>query len=104
MSAYVSNVSPLAAALRESETLSRLAERLQESRRRMDCIAPALPAALLAQVQGGPIDADGWTLLAASPAVAAKLRQLVPDLTSNLCRANFTPLPIRVKVLPRQGT
>lgn len=99
MPAHVNHVSPIAAALRDSEPLARLAERLHESRRRLDCIAAALPPALAAQVQCGPIDTDGWTLLAGSPAVAAKLRQLVPRLQAMLTERNFTDLPIRVKVL-----
>lgn len=99
MPAHANNVSPLAAALRDSEPLARLAERLHESRRRLDCIAPVLPSTLATQVQSGPIDADGWTLLAASPAVAAKLRQLVPTLQALLTERRFTHLPIRVKVL-----
>jgi hypothetical protein len=100
MPGHANHVSPLAAALRDSEPLARLAERLHESRRRLDCIASALPPELAAQVQSGPIDADGWTLLAASPAVAAKLRQLVPRLQAKLTDGRFTELPMRVKVLP----
>jgi len=99
MPAHANNVSPLASALRDSEPLARLAERLHESRRRLDCIASALPPALAAQVQSGPLDTDGWTLLAASPSVAAKLRQLVPQLQAMLNERHFTDLPIRVKVL-----
>jgi hypothetical protein len=33
--------------------------------------------------------------------VAAKLRQLVPQLRASLIEGKFTDLPIRVKVLPR---
>ena len=100
MPALAHNVSPLATALRTSEPLARLAERLHESQRRLDCIGPLLPAGLAAQVHSGPIDADGWTLLAASPAVAAKLRQLVPRLQAALVESGFADLPMRVKVLP----
>lgn len=100
MPAFAHNVSPLASALCASEPLARLAERLHASQRRLDCIGPLLPADLAAQLRSGPIDADGWTLLAASPAVAAKLRQLVPRLQAALVEGGFTEMPIRVKVLP----
>ncbi|MFO1217520.1 MAG: hypothetical protein U1E89_03945 [Burkholderiaceae bacterium] len=100
MTALARNVSALSSALQASETLLRLAERLQESRLRLEAIRPLLPAELAAHVQSGPLDADGWTLLAASPAVAAKLRQLVPRLRTLLTEGKFTDIQIRVKVLP----
>ncbi len=100
MSAHARNVSPLAAALQSSEPLSRLAERLRESRERLRCIENVLPDPLAQQLRPGPIDADGWTVLASNSAVAAKLRQLVPDLQATLLAAGHKALPIRVKVLP----
>jgi hypothetical protein len=100
MPVHARNVSPLAQALQSSEPLARLAERLRESQRRFDCIRPALPAPLADQLRPGPVDADGWTLLAGSPAVAAKLRQLVPDIQTALDAARLASLPIRIKVLP----
>ena len=75
---------PLADALRSSKPLALLAERLRESKRRFDCIAPVLPGALAAQARPGPVDEHGWTVLAANAAVAAKLRQLVPLLDGTL--------------------
>jgi hypothetical protein len=101
MPVYARNVSPLASALQASEPLVRLTERLHESRRRLDVVRPLLPPELAAHVHSGPVGADGWTLLAESPAVAAKLRQLVPHLRALLIEGKFTDLPIRVKVLPR---
>jgi hypothetical protein len=100
MPAHARNVSPLAAALQSSEPLARLAERLRESRERFSCIEAVLPGPLAQQLRAGPIDADGWTVLATNSAVAAKLRQLVPDLQVALIEAGHTALPIRVKVLP----
>jgi hypothetical protein len=89
---------PLADALRSSKPLALLAERLRESRRRFDCIAPVLPDALAAHAQPGPVDEHGWTVLAANAAVAAKLRQLVPLFDAELAHHSFVTLPIRVKV------
>lgn len=78
----------------------RLSQRLRDSSQRFQCIQAALPVQITSQLKPGPIDADGWTLLAANSAVAAKLRQLVPDLQSALTEHGHAALPIRVKVLP----
>jgi hypothetical protein len=90
---------PIARAIGDSAPLTRLVERLRQSRRRFEDLRPALPAALQAQVGPGPIDDQSWTLLAANPAVAAKLRQLLPDLARRLQDAGWPPLEIRVRVL-----
>ena len=57
-----------------------------------------MPPPLAGLAKPGPVDAHGWTLLAVTPAAAAKLRQLVPLLDARLVTSGFTPLPIRVKV------
>ena len=93
---------PLSDALRASKPLALLAERLRESKRRFDCIAPVLPDALAVQAQPGPVDEHGWTVLAANAAVAAKLRQLVPLLAARLVEQGFGDLPLRVKVHTRR--
>ena len=90
----------MADVLRTSEPLVRLAERLRESNRRFDCIRALLPSAWAAQAKPGPVDPLGWTLLAATAGVAAKLRQLVPLLEAELTSHGFAPLAIRVKVQP----
>jgi hypothetical protein len=89
---------PLSDALRSSKPLALLAERLRESKRRFDCIAPVLPDALAAHALPGPVDDHGWTVLAANAAVAAKLRQLVPLFVARLAEQGFTDLALRVKV------
>src|SRR5438105_12769162 len=92
---------PLADALQGSAPLQRLAERVRESKARFACVQGLLPAPLSANVQPGPVDEDGWTLLAGTGAVAAKLRQLVPLIEAELARQEFCALPVRVKVQPR---
>jgi len=89
---------PLADALHGSEPLARLAERLKESRLRFECITAVLPPPLAALAKPGPVDAHGWTLLAPTPAVAAKLRQLVPLFEAQLASSGFGQRSIRVKV------
>jgi hypothetical protein len=91
---------PVAQALREHSALSRLGERLEGSRRRMQLIAPALPGDLARSLQPGPLDDQGWTLLAANAAVAAKLRQLLPRLEAVLAQQGL-PSHIRVKLLQK---
>lgn len=85
-------------ALARSEPLMRLTQRLRESQQRFDCIAPLLPPPLRARVQAGPVDEQGWALLAANGAVAAKLRQLLPALQARLADAGWPALALRVRV------
>ena len=75
---------PIHDALRANASLARLRERLDESHRRFAAIQDLLPAPLAAQVAPGPLDDEGWTLLAANASAAAKLRQLQPRLDQRL--------------------
>lgn len=88
---------PVAQALRAHESLVRLGERLEGSRRRLRVIAAALPGTLMASIQSGPLDEDGWSLLVANAAVAAKLRHLLPRLEALLAQAGL-PGRIRIKL------
>ncbi|MFG6458835.1 hypothetical protein [Roseateles sp. BYS96W] len=87
----------LADVMRAHEGLSQLTARLEASRRRLRVIAPALPGPLLASVQSGPLDEEGWSLLVANAAVAAKLRHLQPRLEALLAQAGL-PGRIRIKL------
>lgn len=89
---------PLSAALRQSEPLGALMQRLRDSRARFDTIAPLLPASLRAVVKPGPLDDATWVLLAAHASAAAKLRQMVPELQATLVAAGWAGPEIRVKV------
>lgn len=53
---------------------------------------------MAAHVRAGPLDAEGWSLLAANPAVAAKLRQLQPRLDAALADSGWPALALRIKV------
>lgn len=96
--ASVPDPMPVAQALRAHEGLARLGERLEASRRRLRVIAPALPGPLMASVQAGPLDEEGWSLLVANAAVAAKLRHLLPRLEALLAQAGL-PGRVRIKLL-----
>ena len=88
-------------ALQMSAPLARLRERIDESNARFDAIRSSLPAAMAAHVRPGPVDEQGWTLLAANAAVAAKLRQLQPRLEEVVRARGWTVSTIRVKVESR---
>ena len=85
----------------DSAALARLGERLRESRAMLASVMPLLPGPLAGAVTPGPLDAEGWSLLAANAAVAAKLRQLVPHLEERLRDAGHAVATVRIKVLPR---
>ena len=85
-------------ALQDSAPLARLARRLQESRARFETIQPLLPPALCMQVQPGPVDDDGWALLAANGAVSAKLRQLLPMLETRLLEQGWPAVALRIRI------
>lgn len=89
---------PIDDALRASESLARLRERLDDSRRRFAAIQGLLPAALAAQVEAGPVDDHGWTLFALSNSAAAKLRQLLPELQRRLAAGGWPDVAPRVRV------
>ena len=92
------NAQSIADALRGSAPLTRLRDALRDSNARFEVIRPALPGALAAQVRAGPVDAEGWSLLAANGSVAAKLRQLKPRLEDLLKDAGWTMTTVRIKV------
>jgi hypothetical protein len=92
---------PIAHALRDSAPLGRLAERMRLSNALFAAVAPVVPAGLAASMSAGPVDDEGWSILCANAAVAAKLRQLVPHLEQRLRDVGQPVAAIRVKVQPR---
>ncbi len=92
---------PIAEALRTSAPLGRLAERLRRSNALFAAVAPVVPSGLAASMSAGPVDDEGWSILCANAAVAAKLRQLVPHLEQRLREVGQPVAAIRVKVQPR---
>ena len=90
----------MAEALRGSAPLGRLAERLRQSRALFAAVAPLIPSGLAAHVQAGPADDEGWSLLCANAAVAAKLRQLAPRLEQHLHESGLGVAAVRIKVQP----
>ena len=97
----VPNSLPIADALQRSAPLTHLRQRLQDSNARFDAIRGQLPATLAPHVQPGPVDDEGWSLLAANASVAAKLRQLQPRLEECLRQRGWEVSAIRIKVQSR---
>jgi hypothetical protein len=89
----------IGAAMARHQGLARLGLLMQESNRRLAIVGVALPGALKRFVKAGPIDEEGWTLLAANAAVAAKLRQLQPRLLELLAEQGIPAAKLRIKVL-----
>jgi hypothetical protein len=92
---------PLARALDQNTSLADLARRLAQSNARYAAICVHLPQGLQAQVRPGPVDDEGWSLLASNAAVAAKLRHLLPRLADTLREQGWPELPIRVHIRAR---
>ena len=88
-------------ALARSEPLALLQKRLRESNVRFETLRGVLPPAFAQHVKPGPLDAEGWTLLAANTAVAAKLRQLQPRLEEALLEAGWPASALRIKAAIR---
>jgi hypothetical protein len=89
---------PLHQAAEESPTFARLAQLARESGERLKAIEAAIPPALRASVRPGPIDGTTWCLVVNSSAAAAKLRQLLPVLQSELISAGYQVTAIRLKL------
>ncbi len=94
---------PLSKVLDENAALQRLAQRLRDSNQRFEVATRVLPLALRQQLRAGPVDEEGWTLLASNAAVAAKLRQLLPRMEQQLRDAGFGDKRIRIHLRPLEG-
>ncbi|PPE68995.1 DUF721 domain-containing protein [Caldimonas thermodepolymerans] len=89
---------PIQEALDRHAGLARLQQLMRESSARFEVVRPLLPPALAAHVKPGPVDEQGWSLLAPNGAAAAKLRQLQPRLEEALRQRGWQVSAIRVKV------
>ncbi|WP_083438527.1 DciA family protein [Caldimonas brevitalea] len=89
---------PIHEALSRHAGLARIQQLMRESNERFEVVRPLLPPALAAHVKAGPVDEQGWSLLAPNGAAAAKLRQLQPRLEEALRQRGWQVSAIRVKV------
>ena len=89
---------PLGESLAGDGSLASLLARVRASQARLDALADVLPGLLRQHLRAGPLDDDGWTILAANSAVASKLRHLLPTLAETLVAKGWQATSIRVKV------
>ena len=89
---------PIGESLAGDESLANLMARVRASQARLDALADVLPGLLRQHLRAGPLDDEGWTLLAANSAVASKLRHLLPLLAETLVAKGWQATVIRVKV------
>jgi hypothetical protein len=87
-------------ALQRSTPLAQLLLQARKSHERFNAISPLLPTGLRGSVRPGPLDDEGWQLLAAHGAAAAKLRQLLPRLEQAVLDHGWPAVPIKVRVVP----
>lgn len=94
----VPDVPPVDRALGGSSPLASLMQRLKASQACLEVVRGCMPVPMWPHVKAGPLDDEGWTLLAANAAVSAKLRQLQPLLMEALTRKGLKVNAIRVRV------
>ncbi len=94
---------PLGDSLAGDDSLTSLLARVRASQARLDALAEVLPGLLRQHLRAGPLDDDGWTILAANSAVASKLRHLLPTLAETLVAKGWQATSIRVKVQSTQA-
>ena len=88
----------IAEALDSSAPLARLRAALRDAEARFDAVSPLIPVSMRHHVRPGGADEEGWTLLAANPSVAAKLRQLAPRFESRLRERGWAEGKVRIRV------
>jgi hypothetical protein len=94
----VPDVPQFTSVLGRPSPLSSLMKRLKASQECLEVVRACLPPAMAAHLKAGPLDEEGWTLLAANSAISAKLRQLQPRLIEVLAEKGFKINAIRVRV------
>src|SRR5687767_5941580 len=89
---------PLHEAAEDSPTLARLAQLARESGERLKAVESLIPPALRPRVRPGPIEGTTWCLVVDGNAAAAKLRQVLPALQSQLSSRGWEVTSIRLRV------
>lgn len=98
--------SPTAKTLRdaasESPVLARLGALIAQSSQYRKDIEHLIPQGLLSTVKAGPLDGDSWCVVVSNPAVASKLRHLLPDFEQCLRQKHCNQVTVRIKVMKVQ--
>lgn len=81
-----------------SEALHALLGKVRLSQSRLETVKQLVPVTLRPSLRAGSADEGQWTLLVNSPAVAAKLRQLLPSLNQALRQKEQVDVEVRIKI------
>ena len=92
----------LGAAIDAAPTLASLLAGHRRSQACFAAVRPVMPAGLDRSVRAGPIQDGQWTLFAQNGAVAAKLRQALPNLLRAVQAREPEVRELKVKILPRE--
>ena len=87
--------------LQDMPAVESLLDRAQTSRRCLSAVLRNLPKDMRADLQFGRLEQGKWTLIVDNTSVAAKLRQLKPQLLYILQQENLPVQQINIKTLPR---
>jgi hypothetical protein len=94
----IPNAISITQAMESSETLHSLLSKVRLSQSRLETVKQLVPVTLRPSLQAGSADEGQWTLLVNSPAVAAKLRQLLPSLNQALRQKEQVDVEVRIKI------
>ena len=97
-SKHLSGTVAVADALQENPTLGSLLGRWRLAQECMQAALPILGPALGTSLRPGPIEAQEWTLLAASGSAAAKARQLLPTICQAVQARGLGVETVRIRI------
>jgi hypothetical protein len=84
-------------AIAESNTLSGLLARMDQSKHCLQLVLTRLPLGLHTSLEAGPLSEGIWCLLVRNASAVAKLKQLEPLMLSVLQAAQLPVTSIRIK-------
>lgn len=84
-------------AIAESNTLSGLLARMDDSKRCLELALKHIPLGLHTSVAPGPFSDDEWCLLIRNASAVAKLKQLVPTMITAIQLGGISVQSIRLK-------
>jgi hypothetical protein len=84
-------------AIAESNTLSNLLTRMDDSKRCLDLVLKHIPLGLHTSVSAGPLNEGEWCLLISNASAVAKLKQLTPTMLTAIHSGGLSIQSIRLK-------
>lgn len=88
----------LANAFSANPELTHIAQRVQQSQQMLALIKTLVPREWHNSLQAGPVDTESWCILVNNPGISGKLRQLTPQLLTQLQRAGYSVPHLRIKM------